>query len=224
MMPQPQRNSGFTLVELLAVAIVILLLTGLMIGVAGYVQKKMAVTATKAQITALSTALESYKADWGYYPPTAPARISATGIAESTNNWILYRALSGAGGGKKYLRFAASQLRVSIASGGTNYTATGGLTNIVDPWGTSFNYYCSPTTPFTNMQPCGVGLTLNVGYTLGGQANAGSFDLWSYGPDHFTCVPGASYMLWGICNTYPWYNTMWTNRSSSVDDITNFGR
>lgn len=219
-----QSLKAFTLIELLAVAIVILLLTGIMIGVVGYVQKKMAITATKAQIAAISVALESYKADWGHYPATTIARISSSGFWESTNNWILYRALSGVGGGKKYVRFSASQLRVSIASG----VSSGGLTNIVDAWGMPFNYYCSPNTAFTNynnqyiLNPYPVSVNNNNGYAAGGQVNSGSFDLFSYGPDHVTFA--ATNLAYGSWNDGPWVPTGFKMPSAANDDITNFRR
>jgi len=219
---------GFTLVEMLAVVMVILLLAGLMIGVAGYVQKNMAITTTKAQIAALSAALESYKADWGHYPATTIARISSSGFWESTNNWIMYRALSGANGGKQYLRFSTSQLRVSIASGGGS---NGGLTNIVDAWGMPYNYYCSPSTVFalvnnkyilTNYPAANTSINDNNGYSAGGQVNGGSFDLFSYGPDHATFV--ATNLAYGSWNDGPWINTGFKTNSAANDDITNFKR
>ena len=228
---QPHTQS-FTLIELLAVVMVIMLLARLVLGAAGYVQKNMAVTATKSQIAALSVALESYKADWGQYPATAPARISSSGFWESTNNWILYRALSGAGGGKRYLRFPAKQLRVSMASGSTNASGTGpacgGLTNICDAWGMPINYYCSPTTPFglSNnvyiLNPYPVSVNNNNGYTVGGQVNVRSYDLFSYGPDHVTFV--VTNLAYGSWNDGPWLLTGFRSSIAAIDDITNFKR
>src|SRR5690348_8091921 len=66
-----QRALAFTLIELMAVVLVVLILAAVGIGVAGYVQKKVAVSTTKSQIAAIEAALESYKADWGYYPRTS---------------------------------------------------------------------------------------------------------------------------------------------------------
>src|SRR5262245_24047138 len=79
-------SSAFTLIELMAVVIVILLLALISFGVSGYVQRRMAISTVKTQIAALEAALEAYKSDWGYYPATCPCRISASFFCEATNN------------------------------------------------------------------------------------------------------------------------------------------
>ena len=118
-----QRSSrGFTLIELMAVAVVIGLLSAISLGVYGYIQKKTAVATTRSQISAMEEALELYKADWGFYPGTLPARVSSSGAQEAYNNLLLYRALSGncIHCSKRYMRFPQSQLRINLASGITN--------------------------------------------------------------------------------------------------------
>ena len=87
-----RSNRAFTLIELLAVALVILILAALALPLVGYIQRRVAYQTARAQIAALSAALESYKSDWGFYPATTPVRISNLGIAESSNNWYMYRA------------------------------------------------------------------------------------------------------------------------------------
>src|SRR2546423_1007409 len=86
-------SRSFTLIELLAVVMVIVFLAALSTGIAGYVQKRVAAQNTRAQIALIEAALDNYKADFGYYPLTTPIRISTAVICESTNNAILYRAL-----------------------------------------------------------------------------------------------------------------------------------
>jgi len=190
---------GFTLVELLAVMVVILVLAGILIGVNAYVQRRMQVMTAKSQLNALATALEAYKSDWGYYPRTFAPRISNMGDAEAQNNWLLYRALTGVGG-RTYLRSTAGfQARLNTVFG-TNYL-TGLTTNTVlfsgtnwfDPFGKPYNYYNSPRTTFAvsnNVYSTQWGT--NSGFAVGGQVNVTSYDLFSYGPDHITYVPGAS--------------------------------
>ena len=224
-------NDSFTMIELMAVLLVILVLAGIVLSVSTYVQQRSAVSSAKTQIATIGVALELYKADWGYYPPTTPIRISASGFWESTNNWIMYRALSGVDGGKHYLSFRGNQLRLNTAGIRNLVTGTvnpnGGLTNICDSWGDALNYFCSPSTVFSNVQECLFTNAQNYGYVLGGQVNKGSFDLWSYGPDHFTFIPGGYYIRTGACggfNIYPWYNVMWVKTNSALDDVTNFGR
>ena len=204
-----QRNgrAGFTLVELLAVMLVIVVLAGISIGVASYTQKKMQTQIARTQITLLGAALESYKADWGYYPRTDAPRISTSYLAESTNNAYLYRALFAHG--KKYLTsFPLSQIRTNPATG---------LTNIVDVFGIPFNYYNSPATVLSNMNNV-YGVNSNCGYTVGGQVNKTSYDLFSYGPNHLTYVPGA----FAVDVNRPWAPSGWAWAGSALDDITNW--
>jgi len=58
-----RKQPGFTLVELLVVVTVIAILAGLVLGVAGQIQNKSASARAETDITAISNALESYKAE-----------------------------------------------------------------------------------------------------------------------------------------------------------------
>ena len=62
--------SGFTLLELMTVLAVIVVLTGLVVGVAGLVQNKSAKARAGAEIAMLNAAAEAYKSDNGTYPQT----------------------------------------------------------------------------------------------------------------------------------------------------------
>jgi len=223
---------AFTLIELLAVVVVILLLAGITIGAASYVQRRMAVMTTKAQLAAFAAALEAYKSDWGYYPVTYAPRISNWGEAEARNNNLLYRALTGATGpgAKVYLRSQSGLQAQMNTVYGTNSISGFSTNNVIfsgrnwfDPFGKPYNYYNSPKTAF--------GLSNNIwgpqwgaysGYTVGGQVNVTSYDLFSYGPDHITYVPGA--------NTNWFYNTFTSPKAyvatnaAANDDITNWKR
>src|SRR2546423_10523691 len=66
------RAAGaFTLIELLIVMAIIIVLAGLILATANYVQKKGYRSRAEAEIAAISAALENYKADNGVYPSTA---------------------------------------------------------------------------------------------------------------------------------------------------------
>lgn len=64
-------NLAFTLLELMAVLAVIVILTGMVVGVAGMVQNKAAKSRASAEIAMLGAAAEAYKAENGSYPRTA---------------------------------------------------------------------------------------------------------------------------------------------------------
>ena len=214
MIPPLKHSKAFSLVELLVVMLVIVVLAGISIGVAGYVQKKIQTQTTRTQLALIGAALENYKADWGFYPATTPVRISTTYGAESTNNAALFSALFAHG--KKYLSgFPPSQIRTNQATG---------LTNIVDVFGIPFNYYNSPGTTFgvSNVMPYAtMSVNSNTGYAVGGQVNQATYDLFSYGPDHYTSVPGAI----STGGSYPpWTPGAWAWASSAYDDITNWRR
>lgn len=64
-----RRTAAFTLIELLVVIAVIAVLAGFTVAVMGGVKKKEYIAATQSQLEQIATALESYKADFGFYPP-----------------------------------------------------------------------------------------------------------------------------------------------------------
>ncbi|MBT7026644.1 MAG: prepilin-type N-terminal cleavage/methylation domain-containing protein, partial [Verrucomicrobia bacterium] len=63
---------GFTLVELLVVIVIIGILASLVVGLSGTAGRKMRESRTRAELTAIGTAIESYKAKFGHYPPDNP--------------------------------------------------------------------------------------------------------------------------------------------------------
>jgi prepilin-type N-terminal cleavage/methylation domain-containing protein len=63
--------SGFTLIELLAVIGIIGVLAGFLLVVAGPVKKKQYIYNTQAEMAKLETAIDNYKAAYGFYPPGA---------------------------------------------------------------------------------------------------------------------------------------------------------
>jgi len=77
-------NEGFTLIEVLAVIALISLLAGLGVSVSLGMSKRSQVAKAKADLQALSVALEAYRTDMGDYPRT-----------EGVDADVLYRALDG---------------------------------------------------------------------------------------------------------------------------------
>lgn len=209
-----RAGGAFTLIELMAVVLVILVLAAIGMGVAGFVQKKMASSAARSQIAAIEAALNSYKLDWGFYPVSSTFRNSYLGTAEASNNWLMYRAISGTctGCSKAYLGFSTLQVRSNVMIGVVSGTKTGLALNVYDPWGKPYLYYNSPRTAFAT------GSAGGAGYTVGGQVNVTAFDLYSYGADGCTYIPGIIFTNWNS----PVWSTNWVKRESINDDITNW--
>jgi general secretion pathway protein G len=146
-------EASFTIIELLVVIAIIIILAGLILSTAGYVQKKGARSRAEAEIAAMSAALESYKADNGIYPRDATNQYTDTLDAKSNTDasqsvyqnasLFLFTQLSGLNadqtaiaGAKSYFTFKPQML------GGTR-DANGNVnpvTYIRDPFGNSYGY------------------------------------------------------------------------------------
>jgi general secretion pathway protein G len=106
-----RRADAFTLMELLATVAIIAILAGLTLGTLGYVNKKGAESRARAEVAALSAAIESFKLDRGTYP---------------TNVAALYTNLCPpAAGAKVYFEPAPGMVSSN---------------RFVDPWGTPYGY------------------------------------------------------------------------------------
>jgi type II secretory pathway pseudopilin PulG len=142
---------AFTITELLVVITLIIILAGLILSAVGYVQKKGARSLAETEISAISAALENYKADNGIYPKDTDTDaldpindVDNTGAAGAAKykkaSLSLYKALSGdadADGNrvaeqKSYFSFKPNMLEPSGGSGS--------VTAIRDPFGFSFGY------------------------------------------------------------------------------------
>ncbi len=153
---------SFTLIELLAVMGVIAILAGMILGAAGYVQRKAARDRARSEIAAMEAALENYRADNGSYPANPLKRPSSAASPPSSGGaHILYQALTGDGTDKL--------MKGGVASRGNNkYGVTGKIywepkdnqlnaerNQVCDPFGRPY-HYVSP-----------------------GYFNTATFDLWS---------------------------------------------
>ena len=66
----PRRSTAFTLIELLVVIAIMGILAALIFPVAGAVKKHQYLYNTQAQMEQLETAIDRYKAAYGFYPPS----------------------------------------------------------------------------------------------------------------------------------------------------------
>ncbi len=208
--------SGFTLVELLVVVVIIAILVTLVLGIASYAQDRGKRSRASVEMATLSLACEQFKQDNGRYPTSSVYRISMTYSVESHDSSLLYQQIG------SYL--SSSNLKV-----GTNVFDVCGQTDIsatnffamMDPWETPYNYYCtySPLTTATNVIATCFGIwgpndSTEGTISMGGQRNAVTFDLFSYGPDRKTyeTKPSGSRLISHVHDD-PKY---------LADDITNF--
>ena len=84
--PRGARN-GFTLIELLVVISVIGILASLIVGVSGVATSKARVSQVQALLNKVGTAIDTYHADFGSYPPDA--RFS-NGLSNTATNQLFY--------------------------------------------------------------------------------------------------------------------------------------
>ena len=176
--------SGFTLIELMTVMSIIIILAGLVVGISSYANRSAIESRTKAEIKAMETALESYKADYGAYPPldqdvwnnniaakggitnvfSSAVSVPTSANDSNTNGWLninyVWRAISGMNTPKAYMSFTAKQLKAITNSSGYSYTV------ILDPNGNPYGY--NPINPSGNPQ---------------------TYDLWSAGVDGKSSYP-----------------------------------
>ena len=63
------QKSGFTLIELLTVIVIMAIVAGMVVGLAGVAGKKKRIARTQAELNQLVTAIDSYFAEYNSYPP-----------------------------------------------------------------------------------------------------------------------------------------------------------
>jgi general secretion pathway protein G len=115
-----REGAAFTLIELLVVIAIIAILAGLTLSTLGYVNRKGAESRAKAEVAALSVAIDSYRLDFGTYP--------------ASNN--LYRELVGTGtnNNKKVYFEPTPNITTNLTNG-----------PFIDPWGAPYNYSTNPS-------------------------------------------------------------------------------
>lgn len=170
-MSSQSDRAAFTVIELLIVMAIIIVLAGLILATAGYVQKKGQRSRAEAEIAALSAALENYKADNGVYPSSAETnglKPNSMGDPGSTSytaaSLALYKLISGdadndanrVSESKAYFTFKPNQL--------TPIDQTQAVTSIRDPFGNSYGYS-----------------TVKASAPTGTDGYNPTFDLWSTG-------------------------------------------
>jgi general secretion pathway protein G len=132
------RPSAFTLLELLVVIAVVAILSGIVLGFGRRAAESGRNARARAELAALSAALESYKLAYGDYPRTnLPARLLQSLLGQrgpgdqATSGMPLI----------ELARFTASGTADPLASDATE---------LLDPWGNPFRYAYKSQLPWTN--------------------------------------------------------------------------
>ena len=118
-----KSHRAFTLIELLVVIAIIAILAGLTLSTLGYVNRKGAESRARAEVAALSAAIESYKIDFGAYP---------------SNQAVLYRELTG----QSTNSVNTSKVYFEPTPNITTNTTNGPF---IDPWGMEYQYRTNAT-------------------------------------------------------------------------------
>ena len=169
-----RTRQGFTLIELMVVVAVIVILSGLTLGLHGFISAKSANEKAKAQLKTMELGLQRYEADYGGYPQD-----------EDRTGLILYMMLFGDGvgpdgimdteddtepdgesdeGAEVYIdKFdpATNELKMLNPAGRDRGGNVRVPQQVVDPWGNPWRYRAGPE--FDPQNP--------------------DFDIWSLGPD-----------------------------------------
>jgi prepilin-type N-terminal cleavage/methylation domain-containing protein len=80
------RHGGFTLVELMVAIGIIALLAGILVPVVVHARKAAASARSHRDLETIRVALDSYKNDWGMYPPIAPLPATINNASDPTSN------------------------------------------------------------------------------------------------------------------------------------------
>jgi type II secretory pathway pseudopilin PulG len=170
-----RARASFTLVELLTVIGIIAILAALILTAGNGVMAKAKRSRASAEIQAMSTALESYKADNGIYPPSdnvlAPNYSTFDPTSSTTNSTLLYMAITGqtnynngaSTGVKSYMSLKANQ--VGNLAGPYSY--------VKDPWNYAYGYSTgsSAANPYN-------GTNFFDLFSTGGQKMGGNTNAW----------------------------------------------
>ncbi|MFH0771854.1 MAG: type II secretion system protein GspG [Candidatus Omnitrophota bacterium] len=168
---RPNNRTGFTIIELLVVIAIIMILAGLVTGVAYNAKKKALTAKAKASISAIETALSMFNSDIGDYPSPGNKNL-ITCLTTSTGCLV--------GGGVPLSAWQAANWNGPYMNFQTNEINSGG--ELVDPWNNPYVYAAGTDH--------GTGANYVNNYV----------DIYSFGPngldEHLSNPPGDDIVNW----------------------------
>lgn len=131
-----KSTQAFTVIELATVLVIILIISGLIVGASGKIRETALKTKTESMIAALEVAISMYHADTGEYPDDDGS--------DGSDNSALVAALKVdpgdvTGWQGPYMEFKIEDLDDS-----------GGSDEVMDPWGEPYRYKLAPVWGNTN--------------------------------------------------------------------------
>jgi prepilin-type N-terminal cleavage/methylation domain-containing protein len=198
---------AFTLIELLTVIAIIGVIAALILPVAGAVKKHQYLYNTQAEMAQLETAIDRYKAAYGFYPPS-PNTPPTVGNPSSYFNQLYYELVGTTNNSNSFYQTLDGSAKINVGDVSTAFPGIGGFMNCTKPNGgedasaarnflpdlkpkqfTSISnsvpngvlvniLICSVGGPYVQYQPL---LTQDINpwrYVCPGINNPGSYDLW----------------------------------------------
>jgi prepilin-type N-terminal cleavage/methylation domain-containing protein len=128
----PPRHA-FTLIELLVVIAIMGVLAALLFPVVGAVKKRQYINHTQAEMAKLETAIDRYKAAYGFYPPS-PASPPTAGDPSSYANQLYYELVGTTNNNGVYQTLDGSA-QIKDVDVPTAFPGVGGFVNCNKPGG-----------------------------------------------------------------------------------------
>jgi prepilin-type N-terminal cleavage/methylation domain-containing protein len=206
------QNKAFTLIELLAVVLILGILASISVGVYTTQVERARIAAARTMISELEVAINRYQIDTGQYPPSGSGSGSFPASAPAQGCGYLQEALAvGFGTSETSTNWHGPYITVkreylgdinglSVEEAGGTLVA--GQVQILDPWRSPYRYVRSGPSPDSYATMGAIELPSGYPYAPG-YYNPSTFQISSRGPNS---LPAA-----------------WNEIGKEPDDVTNFG-
>ena len=130
-------SHGFTMIEILTVAAIIVLLASILLPAVGKARERAYISKAQATISAIETAISMYESDFGYYPGVNKTSIGTGGTNSGISN-MMVNILSSYTLYNSYTKWQGPYME--FKSEDITGTYAGANQKLIDPWGNQYNY------------------------------------------------------------------------------------